>query len=262
MPSRASKRTKRTTKAQSTKAQSKTKDQREVENSPTPSFGGEVLPVEENASSTRSVAPSTPPTEYTNVSAPSKKRKHDCQDVDSDYEAVGILKGDPHVRDLTELPLIAKNSTGEPKILWAKMDTGADINVTTEKLVAKLGFTHLIQPVAPTSDTLEIREIGGKSIVIDRKVTLSFTAGRNNILCKDIDFWIPRQDNDTDEDGIPDVLLGLPALNKFHMIMVDPDFCNEPKEGLEVLAKKAKDEAEKPVILLGSKYPQIKVRGK
>jgi hypothetical protein len=176
---------------------------------------------------------------------------------------VKVLKGDPEVRNPTELPIIATTSTGERKVLWAKMDTGADINIIAEKLVHKLGRALEIEPV-PTSIDIKVHEIGGNEIVIDRKITLSFHAGRKSILCKDVEFWIPQQDGeDTDIDGIPDVLLSLPELIKYHMIMVDPDFCNEPEDGLEVLAKRAKDESEKPAIcLLPTKYPQIRVRGK
>jgi hypothetical protein len=263
MPSRTSKRAKHATKAQSTTTYSKTGDQNEVESGSIHKFSGSVPHIEDN-SSTHSVAPSTPPTDFTSISASTKKRKGECLDIDSDYESVMIRKGDPNVRNPTELPLVVTNSTGERKILWAKMDTGADMNVTTEKLIAKLGFTDLVQYVPPTSGALKVAEIGGKSIDIDRKISFSFTAGRKNTVCQDVEFWIPRQDSiDTEDDGVPDVLLGLPELIKYHMITVDPDFCNEPEEGLEVLAKKGSDEADRPVILLSrTKYPQISVRGK
>jgi hypothetical protein len=263
MPSRTSKRAKRATGTQSPTTDSKVKNLNEVESSSIPNFSGEVLPIKDY-SSTHSFTPSTPPTDSTNISVSTKKRKGECLDIDSDYEAVGMRKGDPNVRNPTELPLVVKNSTGERKILWAKMDTRADMNITTEKLVAKLGLAPLIQYVPPTSGALKVAEVGGKSINIDRKINISFTAGRKNIICKDVEFWIPRQDSiDTEEDGVPDVLLGLPELLKYHMITVDPDFCNEPEEGLEVLARKGSDEADRPVILLsGTKYPQIRVRGK
>ena len=45
------------------------------------------------------------------------------------------------------------------------------------------------------------------------------------------------------------------------MIMIDPDFCNDPEEGLEVIAKRGCDEVEGELpkaIFLGKKYPPVK----
>jgi len=263
MPSRASKRVKRTTKATQAPESLKSEDGHQDTSSSVSNLGGAVRSHDEKPYRTTSTAPSTPPTEYTKSSGPSKKRKQDQIDSDSEYETIKVLKGDANVRNPTELPIIATTSTGERKVLWAKMDTGADVNIIAEKLVHKLGRAHEIEPV-PTSTGLTVHEVGGNEIAIDRKITLSFSAGRKSILCKDVEFWIPQQDGvDTDKDGVPDVLLSLPELIKYHMVMVDPDFCNEPEDGLEVLAKRARDEAEKPAICcLPTKYPQIEVRGR
>lgn len=259
MPPRASKRVKRATKTRSPKIH----DQVDNESVSSLKYGGKVQPIKDSNSSTHSITQSSPPTEYTLNSPSTKKRKQVCLEIDSDHEIVGMKKGHARHRDPTELPLIIKNSTGERKTLWAKMDTGAGLNVTTEKLIAKLGLTHLIQDLSSSSGSVKVGEIGGKEIEIDRKISLSFKAGRKSILCKDVEFWIPRQENiDTDEDGVPDVLLGLPELLRYHMITVDPDFCNEPEEGLEVLARKGGEEADRPMILLGTKLKDVKVKTK
>ncbi|KAE9970925.1 hypothetical protein BLS_004685 [Venturia inaequalis] len=259
MPRRASKRVKRAIKAQP----HNTIDQIDTESVSSLNHGGSVQPMNSSNSSTNSATPSSPPPTYTLASPSTKKRKQVCLEIDSDHELIGMKKGHPRHRDPTELPLVIRNSAGERKTLWAKMDTGAGLNVTTEKLIAKLGLTHRIQELSSTSGSVKVGEIGGKEIEIDRKITLSFTAGRKSISCKDVEFWIPRQENiDTDEDGVPDVLLGLPELLRFHMITVDPDFCNEPEEGLEVLAKKGGEEADRPMILLGTKLKDVKVRTK
>ena len=179
-------------------------------------------------------------------------------DSDSDYETIKVRKGHPSLRDPSELPIVTKDHLGERKVLWAKMDTGADVNVMAEKAVSRLGLTHLIEPCETA-----LREIGGNGVDINRKIVLDFWAGRKNALCERVEFHIPSQTQDTDHDGVPDVLLGFPELRKHHMIMVDPDFCNEPEDGLEVLAKRARDEVidgEVKGIYLGVKYPQVKVR--
>jgi len=234
----------------------------EDENSSGSNLGGEVRPIDRKDSLIPSIDQLAASSKYNKAPRSSKKRKQYSLDSDSEHEMVKIRKGDAHLRDPTELPIIATASSGERKTLWAKMDTGADLNIITDKLIARLGLTNDIEPVN-TGDGYEIREIGGNEIAIDRKITLSFTAGRKNIICKDVEFWIPRQEGvDTDNDGVTDVLLGLPELLKHHMVTVDPDFCNEPEEGLEVLSKRAREEADKPMICLGTKYPQIRVRGK
>lgn len=264
MPSQPSKRTKRANEATSPDTGSDIENMTEIESVSVISDGREVLPIDQDNSSTPSIKPSPSSNEPTNISASSKKRKAECLEIDSDYEAVGMKKGNPQDRNPTEMPLIVTNSTGKAKVLWAQMDTGADMNIIAEKLVAKLGFSRLIEPVSPTSGTTEATDIGGKSIDIDRKISITFTAGRKNIICKDVEFRIPRQDVvDTDQDGLPDVLLGLPELLKYHMITVDPDFCNEPEEGLEILAKRAIDETNRPVwFLMPTKWPQAKVEVK
>jgi len=181
----------------------------------------------------------------------------DDNDSDSDYESVKILKGPPSRRDPIELPIIAKHGdSGERKLLWAKMDTGADVNLIAAKVVERLGLQSKI-----TASNLDLREIGGNDVQIDRKVTISFWAGRKNTYYQDVEFLIPIETEDTDTDGLPDVLLGFPELMKRHMIMIDPEFCNDPEEGLEVIAKRACEEIEgesvKAVFVLGTKFPQV-----
>lgn len=197
---------------------------------------------------------------YSNSSPTSSKKpllETEVNDSDSEYESVMILKGHPSRRDPSELPIITEHAdSGERKILWAKMDTGADVNVITAKVVGRLGLQSKI-----TSSNFELQEIGGNDVQINRKVVLSFWAGRKNVYCQDVEFLIPVESKDTDIDGLPDVVLGLPELRKRHMIMIDPDFCNDPEEGLEVIAKRACEEVqgESPkVILLGKKYPPVK----
>jgi hypothetical protein len=229
--------------------------------------GGEVKPVGDNSSPISAPSPATPLTETSTSSRPSKKRKQlhehedEHSDSDSDYEYFKILKG-PSLRDPTEIPIITTNTAGERKLLWAKMDTGADVNIIAEKIVQRLGKSGDIQ--ASTEDGFNVKEIGGNKIVVDRKIILSFWAGKKNRECQDVEFWIPSQENDTDTDGVHDVLLGWKELSRHHMVMIDPEFLNEAEEGLEVLAKRAEEECpERPTkaICLGVKSPQIKHSG-
>jgi hypothetical protein len=174
----------------------------------------------------------------------------------SDYETIKVLKGHPSRRDLSELPIIAEHyKTRERKVLWAKMDTGADVNVIAAKTVQRLGLSSKI-----TDSHIDLGEIGGNKVEIDRKVAISFWAGRKHHFCEKVEFFIPKEVQDTDTDGLPDVVLGLHELKKRHMIMIDPDFANEPEEGLEVIARRAAEEVEgdlPPAIFLGKKYPQV-----
>jgi hypothetical protein len=226
--------------------------------------GGEVKPIETNSSPIAASSPSTPNTEISKSSASPKKRKqlhedeHENADSDSDYETLKVLKN-PSDRDPTELPIITTTATGERKLLWAKMDTGADVNIIAEKIISRLGRSNQI--VTSKEDQFQMLEIGGNNITVDRKITLTFRAGKKNKECRDVEFCIPRQDNDTDTDGVADVLLGWKELRRFHMVMIDPDFCNDAEEGLEVLAKRAQEECpERPTkaICLGTKFPQVK----
>jgi hypothetical protein len=231
--------------------------------------GGAVKPTEANSSPVSAPSPSTPDTETSEPAYPSKKRKqlhqseHDNEhtDSDSDYEWIRVPKGDPDVRDPTELPIIMENISGERKLLWAKMDTGADVSIIAEKIVERLGLTSEIKL---SDEKIGISEIGGNSIAIDRKITLTFWAGKKNRECLDVDFFIPKQDLDTDTDGVPDVLLGGSVLAKHHMVMVDPEFKNGPTPGLEVLAKRACEESSgrrTKSVCLGVKYAQVRSSG-
>jgi hypothetical protein len=226
---------------------------RATENSIEAISGGAVKP-----SAVEVTTPSTAPTEYSSVSPSSKKQKQEAvhADSDSEYETVKILKGHPSLRDSSELPIIAQHAySGERKILWAKMDTGADVNVIAAKVVERLGLSSKI-----IDSHIDLSEIGGNDVEIDRKITINFWAGRKNHHCQNVEFFIPKETQDTDTDGLPDVLLGLAELRKHHMITIDPDFANEPEEGLEVVAKRASDEVNgeaPPAIFLGKKYPQV-----
>jgi hypothetical protein len=223
-------------------------------------------PVRNNEDLSSGDAVKPPPVE-TGSSETSKKPLVEVKDDDSDseYESVKILKGHPSLRDPIELPIIAKHAgSGERKVLWAKMDTGADVNVIAAKVVERLG----LQSKIITASSVHLREIGGNHVQIDRKVTLSFWAGRKNTYCQDVEFLIPVETEDTDTDGLPDVLLGFPELMKRHMIMIDPEFCNDAEEGLDVIAKRACEEIEgepgKAICILvprGTKVPQVKKLG-
>ena len=217
--------------------------------------GGPVKPSQSKAG-----APSTAPSKDSTVSPKlPRKRKQDAVEdsSDSEYETIKVRKGHPSLRDPSELPIIAEHGySDQRKVLWAKMDTGADVNVIAAKVVERLGLSSKI-----TTSHVGLAEIGGNGVELDRKVTISFWAGRKNHFCENVDFLIPKEEkNDTDHDGIPDVVLGLPELQNHHMITIDPDFANEPEEGLEVLARRAVDEINgelPPAIFLGTKYPQV-----
>ena len=216
-------------------------------------------PTSETSTTTAVTASSDSPVATKKRRTSKKVVKEIHSDTDSDYETIKVRKGHPSLRDPSELPIITKAKNGSRKVLWAKMDTGADVNIMAAKVVERLGLTHRIEKC----DTA-LREIGGNGVNIDRQIVLNFWAGRKNTYCRKVEFCIPSQVQDTDSDGVADVLIGLPELRKYHMVMVDPDFCNDPEEGLEILAKRAREEVsdddEVKGVFLGTKYPQVKVR--
>jgi hypothetical protein len=241
-------------------------DHTERPESPDSVQGGEVKSIEGNASPISTPSLSTPLTETSKTTVPSKKRKHmhesehDHSESDSEYETCKILKGDPSKRDPTELPIVMTNAAGERKVLWAKMDTGADFNLLAETTILRLGRSSEIQ----AADEENVVEMGGNKITLDRKITLSFRAGRNNRECVDVEFLIPRQESDTDTDGVSDCVLGWKELNKHHMVTIDIEFTNDAEPGLEILAKSAREECPggpRKGIFLVTKCPQIRTSG-
>lgn len=245
-----------------------TADPLEQEHSADSTEGGEVKPSDGASSPASPSSPSTKNTEASKLPGLTQKQKHlyapdySGSDSDSDYETIKVLKGHPRYRDPTELPIIAETAQGVPKILWARMDTGADVNIIAEKVVERLGYTSRIEALDVSEGRVE--EVGGNHVQIDRKITLSFKAGRHNRLCRDVEFWIPEQKVDSDSDGVADVLLGWKELLKHHMVMIDYEFCNEPEEGLEVLAKPPSEECpgrlSKSICHLPIKFGQVKTR--
>jgi hypothetical protein len=175
------------------------------------------------------------------------------------YEKAYVLSGHPADRDPSEVPLIAQNAEGERKTLWAKLDTGASMNVMEENVIRRLGRESEIESLRPMSD-IEVRDICGKDVKLDRKIKLSVWAGHNNIAFKDVEFWVPRNNKDvnTDEDGVPDVLLGLPEILRQHMVTIDPEFAKDADPELEVIVKRSEDELTLHKVMpvcLGIKFP-------
>jgi hypothetical protein len=133
--------------------------------------------------------------------------------------------------------------------------TGTEVNVMAAKAVKRLGISSKI-----TKSHIGLGEIGGNGVGLHQKVSISFGMGRKSYFCEEVDFLVPKEKQDTDTGRLQDVLIGLPELRKHDMIAIDPDFANEPEEGLEHLAKRADDGVSKSCrrpSSYGKMYPQV-----
>ncbi|KAF2090986.1 hypothetical protein K490DRAFT_62316 [Saccharata proteae CBS 121410] len=189
-------------------------------------------------------------TELAPATQSSKEISRSPSPADSNYAPGWILKGEPSERDPTDIPLVAlKLPDSKPVTLWAKLDTGADFNLIARATVEKLGRGFLLRPV--TFGEHKIYEMGGNKWDMTHRILMSFQAGIKNREFENVEFWVPEQTEglDSDNDKLPDVLLGWPLLREKSMVMVDLDYHNDPNPEYEVLAKRAweeGDQEEKP----------------
>lgn len=172
-----------------------------------------------------------------------------------DYDLFRVAKRKPEDVDVikAELPLTTVNHEGKDVTLWAKMDTGSDINTINRTTVnALLGHSaHRLMRAMTEDDKCNL--IGGKTFDAHYTINLSFSAGLSKKQFNDIKFIVV--EDGTDTDGVPNALLGYDHLWKYSMFQIDLEYCHDADPSLPVLADRAENEkggiaGPLPVILL------------
>ncbi|KAF7194632.1 hypothetical protein HII31_04138 [Pseudocercospora fuligena] len=161
------------------------------------------------------------------------------------WDVLAVKRDASSERNTANTPLTATRHDGKTVIMWAKMDTGADANTINESTLSAL----LGPLVEDLRQPLNEEEIGKFNLIGDNDfkpthfVELSFHAGKSNKSFHDIRFVVvPDDAAKASQDGVPNLILGLPTLRKYSMVMMDLDYHMEPEAGLEVIAGKAEEE--------------------
>ncbi|KAF1983080.1 hypothetical protein K402DRAFT_339258 [Aulographum hederae CBS 113979] len=163
-----------------------------------------------------------------------------------DFDLLPVTKdSSPKDRDTANLPLIGTRvSDGASVTMWAKLDTGAGANVINRTTVAALlgdSARSVMRP--PTFAELEFGLLGHQNLKPSFCVQLDFQAGRGRRRFEKIRFYVIEDDwEDSEGDGVPNVVLGYDFLKEHHMVMIDFEYHHDADPALEVIAPKAEDE--------------------
>lgn len=154
-----------------------------------------------------------------------------------------VARRAPEERDTAEVALTATKFDGTKATLYAKLDSGSDVNCinksTVEALLGESAHKHMRHLTAEEKFSF----LAGKEWTATHSINLDFTAGSSRRAFHRINFIVVEDDPETANiDGLPNVLLGLPLLMENSMLMIDVDYCNEPDPKLPVLASKASTE--------------------
>jgi len=174
-----------------------------------------------------------------------------------DYDLFRVARRAPESRDKAELPLTATKPDGTRVTMWAKLDTGADVNTINQStLVALFGQESASQRMRTMTEA-EFNMIGDTHACATHSVDLDFIAGRSKKAFSKVNFVVITDDAvKSKADGVPDVLLGFPFLQEQSMLMIDVEYVHEAEEGLPVIAGKPEDEFEGAAGIL----PFVKVK--
>lgn len=100
-----------------------------------------------------------------------------------DWDIFSFLKHTPEQRNTSNTPLIARNHDGKEVVMWAKMDTGADVNTINESTLSAL-FGHTASNYKkPLSNSPEwngfthLSLIGDQHFEPEHYIELTFRAG-------------------------------------------------------------------------------------
>ncbi|KAK4542024.1 hypothetical protein LTR36_007224 [Oleoguttula mirabilis] len=161
-----------------------------------------------------------------------------------DYDIFRVAHREPADRDQAELPLTATKPSGAQVTMWAKLDTGADVNTINLSTLEALLGEALAHKRMRTMTARQFDLIGDNHFDAKHSVDLDFVAGKSKKAFHKVNFIvIPDNAETADTDGVPNVLLGLPFLQESHMLMIDVEYCCDAEEGLPVIAKKAEEES-------------------
>lgn len=180
-----------------------------------------------------------------------------------EFDLLTVARCHPKERDSLDIPLKVRKIVGTDEkdaIMYAKMDTGADVNAinrsTVEKLFGPQFRSHL--RTITKDDLKDFTLVGNNHFEAEFYVVLSFEAGRSGKHFADVKFVvIPDDWQDPDHDGMPNVMLGYQFLKQHHMVTIDPEFqVPDIDPSLEVIAETAENENAKVSRLLWTHYEQ------
>lgn len=161
-----------------------------------------------------------------------------------DYDLYRVPRRQPEDRNVNkaQVPLTATTSDGTRATMWAKMDTGADLNLINQStLEALLGDKAHQRMRSMTAKQMNL--IGDSHVSAQHSVDLDFVAGLSHKQFTRVNFVVVADDPArSNSDGVPNVLLGLPFLQEHSMLMIDLDYCHDAEPGLPVLADKEENE--------------------
>jgi hypothetical protein len=141
-----------------------------------------------------------------------------------DFDIITAAHSDPTARTTSNLPLIATRYPDKAQVtLWAKLDTGADVNVINRSTIKSLlgdKFRSAIHPL--TVDERDFVMLGDTRLHPTHYVLLTFQAGRSKTTFEKEKFYVVHDTwGDSDTDGVPNVVLGWTFLLKNHVVLID-----------------------------------------
>lgn len=179
-----------------------------------------------------------------------------------EYDLFRVARYKPEDRNKAALPLIAtRHADGQEVTMWAKMDTGADLNLMNRStLEALLGDdTDRLVQSNTFGEAKEFETMGHGSFETMKHVKLDFTAGSSKRSFRNVRFEIvPDEWEDSNGDGVPNVILSYQFLRENSMMMMDFEYHCDADPALPVIAQRAEDENPSPrqARILVTKYPQ------
>jgi hypothetical protein len=141
-----------------------------------------------------------------------------------DFEIITVAHSEPGKRTTSNLPLIVTRHLDNAQVtMWAKLDTGADVNVINRSTIKKLFGDKEKTVIHPlTRDDKDFVMLGHASLHPTHYVLLNFQAGRSKNKFEKEKFFVVDDDwGNPDDDGVPNVVLGWSFLLKNHVVMID-----------------------------------------
>lgn len=102
-----------------------------------------------------------------------------------DWDILSFLKHSPEQRNTANTPLTARRHDGKEVVMWAKMDTGADVNTINESTLSALLGDTAFNWKKPLSESPDLKDFHDLNLIGDQHfepthyVELSFHAGKN-----------------------------------------------------------------------------------
>lgn len=162
-----------------------------------------------------------------------------------DYDIFRVTRHRPEDRDVNkaEVPLTAIRHDGKEVTLWAKMDTGSELNtINRSTLTALLGAENMKHRVQSMTEQ-DFNLINEQTLAVKNFVKLDFSAGQSKKKFEKVHFVVLDVNAETeDKDGVPNVLLGLPFLWEHSTLQADVEFCHDADPSLPVIAERCENE--------------------